>query len=315
MKRHLDRKIKCPRVILSYKYGENSLDDLSLEAIAEKNLVICKYNEMMDNIVIDSNLNKDNYISYIDHKNCTECHYCKKAFFRKYELKRHILKGCKMKYSNNISNINVKNEQTNINNKIDNQQINNQQIGNQQINNQHINNQQINNISINLFNSPSITPFDNEWDVTDIDVQKKILLFLADNKYSKTMEEILKNNKNLNILFDKNSDSGLIYKNDIDKFTNMKSDEIIISIIYKLYSHLNNFYDDIKNNDFILSELDIHKDAIEKKYNDFNDNKNNNIKNYVKNILIDIFEKYKDKIIEQFLEFDKYISTNEQIGF
>jgi hypothetical protein len=38
---------------------------------------------------------------------------------------------------------------------------------------------------------------------------------LADNKYSKTMEEILKNNKNLNILFDKNSDSGLIYKNDV----------------------------------------------------------------------------------------------------
>jgi hypothetical protein len=314
MKRHLDRKIKCSRIILSYKYDENNLDQLSLETIKEEHIVICKYNEIMDNMVLDNNIDKDHYISYIDHNNCTECVYCKKAFFRKYELKRHILKGCKMNELDKVC-YNIKNEQTNINQSINNQQINNQQINNQHISSQHINNQQINNISINLYNSPNITPFDNEWDVTDIDVQKKILLFLADNKYSKTMEEILKNNKNLNILFDKNSDSGLIYKNDIDKFTSMKSDEIIISIIYKLYSHLNNFYEDIKNNDFILSELDIHKDTIEQKYNDFNDTKDNNIKNYVKNILIDIFEKYKDKIIEQFLEFDKYISTNDQIGF
>ena len=31
--------------------------------------------------------------------------------------------------------------------------------------------------------------------------------------------------------------------------------------------------------------------------------------------LIDIFDKEKDKIIEQFIEFDKYISTENEIGF
>ena len=128
------------------------------------------------------------------------------------------------------------------------------------------------------------------------------------------MEEILKNNKNLNILFDKTSDTGLVYKNDIDKFINIKSDDIIISIIYKLYSHLINFYDEIKNNDFI-KDLDIHKDKIEEKYTDFNNCQSKNIKNYVKNILIDIFDKHKDKITEQFIEFDKYILTEKEEGF
>ena len=95
----------------------------------------------------------------------------------------------------------------------------------------------------------------------------------------------------------------------------MKSDEIIISVIYKLYSHLNKFYDEIKINNFITSDLNLHKNTIEQKYNDFNNDKNSNVKNYVKNILIDIFEKYEEKIIENFLEFDKFVSTNEKIGY
>jgi hypothetical protein len=120
--------------------------------------------------------------------------------------------------------------------------------------------------------------------------------------------------KNLNVLFDKNSDTGLIYKNDIDKFTNIKSDELIILIMYKQYNHLNNFYDDIKNNKYTISQLDEHKTKIDEKYNNFSNEKDSNVKNYVKNILIDVFDKQHDNIIEKFLEFDKYNNPNK-LGF
>ena len=95
----------------------------------------------------------------------------------------------------------------------------------------------------------------------------------------------------------------------------MKTDDLILLIIYKLYNNLNNFYKDIESNEFIISELNSHKDIIEQKYNDFNDEKNNNTKEYVKNILINIFDKYKEKIIKNFLEFDNFINKNNEIGF
>ena len=280
MKRHLSKKNKCFRSVDSYKLKDNEIEELSLTPINEL---------LYDTITND-------YIKQIEKNNETKCMYCDKVFFRKYELKRHVLSSCKKKFNTISNNSNII-------------------INNQQINNQQINNQQINNLHINLFNDKNIIKsFDEEWDVDDIDLQKKILLFLADNKYSKTMEEILKNKKNLNILFDKSNDTGLVYKNDIDKFINIKSDDITISIIYKLYSHLIKFYEEIKNNDFI-KDLDIHKNKIEEKYTDFNNIENKNIKNYVKNILIDIFDKYQDKIIEQFIEFDKYILTENENGF
>ena len=301
MKRHLDRVIKCHRIIESYKYKDNELDKLSLSPISKNEIKIVQYIDLHDETEDKKFENFDEYISYIDENNSSNCIYCNKTFFRKYELKRH-LKKCKMVANKTEPNVVINNNINNVSN------VNN-------VNNY----QQINNISINLYNENEdkkvIVPFDEEWDISNIDIQKKILLFLSDNKYSKTIEEILKNEKNLNILFDKNSDSGLIYKNDVDKFTNMKSDEIIISVIYKLYSHLNKFYDEIKINNFITSDLNLHKNTIEQKYNDFNNDKNSNVKNYVKNILIDIFEKYEEKIIENFLEFDKFVSTNEKIGY
>jgi len=316
MKRHLLKKNKCNRLIESYKFKDTEIEEISMTPIIENE--IKNINELLCYNINDSNKfnNIEDYILYIDKNNETKCMYCNKVFFRKYELKRHLLISCKKKSKNNTNDESKNILNVNNNQQINNQQINNQQINNNQINNQQINNQQINNININVFNEKNtINSFDNDWDISKIDLQKKILLFLADNKYTQTMEEILKNNKNLNILFDKSNDTGLVYKNNIDKFINLKSDDIIISIIYKLYSHLIEFYEDIKNNDFI-KDLDLHKDKIEKKYTDFNNNNHNkNIKKYVKNILIDIFDKYKDKISEQFIEFDKYILSKKEDGF
>lgn len=307
--------------------------------------------------------NDQDYIGFIKKNNIVDCLYCKRTFYRKYELIRHIQNKCnkKKQYIDDF-----KEQQLQLSKKKDvsknlntesgmdassfNEYLNSKEFpsskesshfkknqafsehsSNSQEDNHHttvnntmnqmFNNQQINNISINVYNNEEnkqkfyMIPFDQEWDLSNIDHQKKLLLFLSDNKYSNTMEEILKNDKNKNVLFDDDNDSGLVFQN--DKFINMASDEIIIKMMYKLYNHLNTFYNEIKNNDYINCDLDKHKDTLEEKYNDFNENKHHITKEVVKNILVDIFHNNKENIIKQFVEFNKFLSEEEKqkIGY
>jgi hypothetical protein len=307
--------------------------------------------------------NDQDYIGFIKKNNIVDCLYCKRTFYRKYELIRHIQNKCNKKKQyiddfkeqqlqlskkkdasknlNNDSGVGASSFNEYLNSKefpsskdsshfkknqefseysSDSQEDNHHTTVNNTMN-QMFNNQQINNISINVYNNEEnkqkfyMIPFDQEWDLSNIDHQKKLLLFLSDNKYSNTMEEILKNDKNKNVLFDDDNDSGLVFQN--DKFINMASDEIIIKMIYKLYNHLNTFYNEIKNNDYINCDLDKHKDTLEEKYNDFNENKHHITKEVVKNILVDIFHNNKENIIKQFVEFNKFLSEEEKqkIGY
>ena len=45
--------------------------------------------------------------------------------------------------------------------------------------------------------------------------------------YTKLLEEILKNEINLNVIIEDETNSGLVYKNDDDKYVNMKIHDII----------------------------------------------------------------------------------------
>ena len=202
----------------------------------------------MDNLNTESSVGTSSFNEYLNSK---EFHSSKEySHFKKNQ-----------EFTEHSSNSQEDNHHTTVNNTM----------------NQMFNNQQINNISINVYNNEEnkqkfyMIPFDQEWDLSNIDHQKKLLLFLSDNKYSNTMEEILKNDKNKNVLFDDDNDSGLVFQN--DKFINMASDEIIIKMMYKLYNHLNTFYNEIKYNTYINCDLDKHKDTLEEKYNNFNQNK------------------------------------------
>lgn len=298
MKKHLVRKTKCKRVLESYIYKDEDIEELSLIKLnIDKN-----NNELL--IQIDND--KSSYLNDIKKNNIKQCKYCNKIFYRKYELIRHLDKS-------NCYEINNSNEEkvgNNINNFNNISNITNE-----------INNSQINNISINLFTESNyakdfIIPFNKEWDLSNIDQKKKLLLFLSDNKYSKTMEEILKNDKNKNVLFSDSKSSGVIFQD--DKFIDMDSEEIIIKTMYKLYNHLTNFYDEIKKDNDFDSDLNKHKNKLDEKYQEFSINKDDITKEVVKNILIDIFQHHKDKIIEQFIEFNKYISKyddNNKLNF
>ena len=315
MKKHLGRKNECVRNVDSYYYSDVQIQELSFKNKQEKDLIYVETKDETDLVDDNWEYSENSFhqvvLSY-KKNNKKICCFCKKEFFRKYELLRHLeKKQCgilKEKTQNsNVQNIYI---QKNIEQNIENQQINNQQI---------------NNININVYNNSNIINseakkilknFNEEWDISKIDIQKKLLLLLSDNKYSNTMEEILKNDKNMNVLLDENNQSGIVFQE--NKFMNVDNDEIIVSTMYKLYNHLLKFYSDIKDDDDNLVNKDLkkHKDNIQEKYNDFN--KSKITKELVKNILIDIFHTKKEEIIEKFMEFNKFLSIDEEnnkIGF
>jgi hypothetical protein len=309
MKRHLERKTKCPRILESYKYNEKDLDIESLQPVEKNNIID---NKLEGN----NNNNIEDIINSIAVNKIKKCVYCGVEFSRHYELKRHIKNNCK------LFNCNVDVQKTEKVEK--NENFEKKFVQNNITNN--ITNTQINNITINVYNNKDtqniLLPFDQNWDVSSIDDKQKLILFLADKKYSRTMEEILQNDKNNNIIFDKDTDLGLVYKNDVDKFINMNTNDIIDKAMCKIYNHLIDFYDDIKNKGYSVSELDSHKELVNQKFEEFNSDKTAKTKDYVKNILVDVFDKNKEKVIERFIKFNsenviddqnkvKTISTNE----
>ena len=70
----------------------------------------------------------------------------------------------------------------------------------------NIETQNIINFNFNLMKS-----FNEQWDVSSMDNFLKLALMLSSNKYTNTLKSILENDNNLNVIFDKNNEYGLIY--------------------------------------------------------------------------------------------------------
>jgi hypothetical protein len=137
-------------------------------------------------------------------------------------------------------------------------------------------------------------PFDEDWDISKIDNINKQNIALSNFMYTSLLQEILKNEINLNVIIDKNDDSGIVYKNDIDKYIQMKSKDIVDNTMNKLKKHLLDINNNLKNN--ILDEcIDISKKVIENKYEKY---KNiSSVEKDVKNVITKIYEEKKDDAI------------------
>ena len=269
MVKHLEKKKLCILILESYKYNDDNLYDLSLQRI------------------------KNNIKTFT-------CLNCNKNFSNNNNLKKHIEKICNKNIKSNKSiNLNndidskhvkepseifdSKNESIQFNNIIN---INNINInGDNNINN--INN--INNMNININITKS---FDEEWDLSQIDINKKIILLLNNTKFTSTLENILENEVNLNVLIDNTNNTGLVYAN--NKLINMNVKEIVKKTMDKLYKHLNDMHNDIMNpNIFNLCNeaFSIELEKINNKYCEFIKSKNTqqNVKEYI----TDIYNKKK----------------------
>jgi len=242
---------------------------------------------------------KNNNNTKINNINCeiNECELCNRIFTRNSSLKRHQEKYCKNINSSKFSdkpNINISN---NTNNTINN----------------------ILNINFNIDNkTKNIIPFDEDWDISKIDNETKQLLLMSSIKFTKTMEKILENDANLNILIEKEKNLGIVYKNDTEKFKEMNINDIIDKSMTKLYKHLKQFYDEIKeDNEYKICSvyLDNEKTIIDNKYDEYQNNENT--QKIVQNHLIDLYDKNKEKTLNNYkiiLESDSS-DTDKIIGF
>ena len=110
-------------------------------------------------------------------------------------------------------------------------------------------------------------PFDNDWDISKISEGDKTRILISKFMYTELLEEILKNEINLNVIIDKDNDFIMIYKNDNDKYIQMSLKDIIVITMYKLNKILNSINKNDKNtfDDIIKFSYQM----INKKYIDY----------------------------------------------
>ena len=159
-------------------------------------------------------------------------------------------------------------------------------------------------------NFPMLKPFDEDWDVSNIDYALKNILLISSLKYTKTLEHILKNEKNLNVFIESlDSQTGIVYANDNERFKEMSIKDIVDISMEKISKHLHDFHKQILDkNDFQMSSeyLEEEKHSILNKLEEYKNNEN--VKEKVQEFLTKIFNsKKKDsmKIFKELIDEDK----------
>ena len=204
-------------------------------------------------------------------------HLILNCFFEELK-KRENKKGISTEITNNSNNTeitnNSNNTEINSNNKYD------------IISNNTINNNNTYNITIEIKNPVG---FDNQWDLSKINEANKRDISFSNCMYTNLLEEILKNEINLNVIIDNDNDSGMVYKNDIEKYIQMKSKDIVDNTMKKLSDHLIEI--NKANKKSLEDIIKIGKNKIIKKYEDYE--KNDNIQKYVEYAICGVFENKK----------------------
>jgi hypothetical protein len=298
----LARKKKCALSVFGLKYNNDELIKYSL----------CKKSDhdKFSNRTSKYNISKSTS-EFIDelkksYKNKIKtCKFCSKNFQKYSDLEYHLFECIE------INDDDIKNNIINIDNSInnnDNSITNNNNITN------NINNN-INNYHIH-FDNKKLISFNDEWNTDHLNIDKKICLFLSTFKFTKTLECILENDTNKNILMNNDNKTGIIYNgNDENQFDTLNSEDILKKSIMKLYKHLKDFEDEIiqtNTKDYLIPTKLINQSSkiLDDRINDYK--KNDTTKESVNNLISNIFNKYKDHIKDKYIEI---ANDNEIIGF
>jgi hypothetical protein len=266
MKRHYEKQKKCKLKDDNSKYTDVEFYELSLIK-----------NEYSPNDLITMNCN-----SIIEEKNDPKKNYCSKCdiyFSKTFNYNRHI-KTNKCKINDKDNNI-----------------INNNNIVNNTVNNPIINNQYIN-INVNMNN---IKGFDEKWDLSKIDKFQMSGLLTSNHKFSNTLQKILENEANLNVIV--NNDVGIVYKSENDKYEVISKKELMKQTIDKIYQHLNEFYNELINSGFEKESdfFDKHIKNIKQSYNRYY-YKTEDFKNKADEALLYFYNQVKEEAEKKYVE-------------
>jgi hypothetical protein len=269
----------------SYEYCIDQLLILTLLPNNELNNIKHKISHLDNSDIISKNkLELLSTIKLIDKQKLKKCTICNTDFSRIIDLKEHFLVECfynKLK-KDNISKLEINNsiegDHNNINNTINNITNNN--------------NNNTTNIYLGL---KSPIPFDDIWDTTKIEKFIKENIIFSKIMYTNLLSEILQNEKNLNVIIEGDDTSGIVYKNDIEKYTEMKSYDIFDKTMEKLKEHLLNINLDCEN-DYIESCIQYSKKNINEKFNNYV--QKSDTKECVNNMMKVIFNNNKDEALK-----------------
>ena len=159
-------------------------------------------------------------------------------------------------------------------------------------------------------------PFDDDWDTSQIDSTLKNLLLLSNMKYTKTLEHILSNESNLNVIIEDDLNNGIVYKNDTEKFKQMTITDIVDKSMDKLHKHLQSFHNEInEHNDFNINKeyLEEEKDIIQQKYDEYKSNKY--VKSKVQEFITNIYNSKKKETIRLYQDLLTEVDKNLIEGY
>ena len=274
----------------------------------------CKHN-VNKLYLMKNHLNKENkcvpvgldYLNYTDEeiyelstimvnkRNNLKCDSCKKRFIDKDTLRKHQKKNCK---KININDSNLQNNIVNQNNNVNSFNTTNTTNTTNITNNTNI-------ININIPMS-----FEKEWSMEHLDGYVKCLLLFTNNKFTKTLESVLENKINLNVIFDKNNDDAMIFSE--NEYKNIDKKDLFEKSMEKIRDQLLKIQEDICSNYKKFEHDENTKEQskiINKKYTEYLNN--DNIKEIVNEYLGNIYDSNKKEAYEIYQEF----LNNKEKGF
>ena len=301
MTRHFLRQKKCKRSLESYNYSDDQNLILSLLPYINHTHIVqdCEIEHLKkSNILYNNIIELINLINDIDKNKSKICKYCNVEFDKIVDLRKHILLHCFYKDLENRANLQnqlntqkalLEGDNNVLNNHSHNLNVNNSQITTNSNNNNNI----TNHIYLDINNNP--VPFDDNWDISNFDTTKKIGIIFNKLMYTGLLEELMKNEKNLNVIIDKETKSGMVYKNESEKYIEMKSKDIVSNTMEKLKNQLLDMNNETKDMVF-KDNNDYNRRMITKKYIDYT--KDENIQEQVFDYISNVFDKNKEKALK-----------------
>ncbi len=189
------------------------------------------------NIMLKNKLELFEYLEYIKKYTLKVCKYCKCEFENIFLLRKHVIITCFFNYlkktssDNNTNNTNLTVTDSNTVIIGDNNTINN------------INNINNNNNNYNLFfNLP--VPFEEDWDLSEISKSEREGIITSQFVFSRFLNEVLKNNKNLNVIIkDDGSNTSLVYMNHKNQYISMDKSKLLSLTMDKIHDQLHDVID------------------------------------------------------------------------
>lgn len=154
-----------------------------------------------------------------------------------------------------------------------------------------------------ISNFSNLLSFDEKWNTSHISKFEKFSLILSTYPFTLTLEILLKNKNNMNVIIDKESNSGIVYKK--DKIEQIELDDLLEKSFVKLYNHLIFFLDELKENDLFYIDPIVFNNIKTKLNREYEIHiKKNKDKKKIFNKMTDIYEKNKNESIKLIQKFN-----------